>query len=174
MLGIVFCRLQELMFSTLDSALMLTDSGREAFRGFAWQTALMLALVNIIQIVLIFAVAYLVLTGPNPGAFSHLSAGRSSEFFLSWISLPPLGGGATPLSTTARALTISEEATGLLMIVIAVGRFLAGQPNAPARPAALALARLMPGEDLVAAPGPREDEEHDLTVWNRSPPRPAS
>jgi hypothetical protein len=49
---------------------------------------------------------------------------RFGAFFLSWISLPPLGGGAMPLSTMARALTITEEATGLLMIVIAVGRFL--------------------------------------------------
>lgn len=86
----------------------------------------MLALVDIIQIVLIFAVAYLILTGQNPGSFSHLPTGRFGEFFLSWISLPPLGGGATPMSTMARVLTISEEATGLLMIVIAVGRFLAG------------------------------------------------
>ena len=125
MLGIVFYRLQELMFATLDNALMLTKRGQEC-RDFAWQTALMLALVDIVQIVLIFAVAYLVLTGQTRGAFSYVPTGRFGEFFLSWISLPPLGGGATPISTMARALTISEEATGLLMIVIAVGRFLAG------------------------------------------------
>jgi hypothetical protein len=83
-------------------------------------------LVDIIQIVLIFAVAYLMLTGLNPGAFTLPSTGRFGEFYLSWISLPPLGGGATPLSTMARVLTISEEETGLLIIVIAVGRFLAG------------------------------------------------
>lgn len=125
MLGIVFYRLQELMFATLDNALMLTKRGQECHE-FAWQTPLMLALVDIIQIVLIFAVAYLILTGQNPESFSHLPTGRFGEFFLSWISLPPLGGGATPMSTMARVLTISEEATGLLMIVIAVGRFLAG------------------------------------------------
>jgi hypothetical protein len=125
MLGIVFYRLQELMFATLDNALMLTARGQKR-HGFAWQTPLMLALVDIIQIVLIFAVAYLILTGQNRGAFSYIPPGRFGEFFLSWISLPPLGGGATPLSIMARVLTISEEATGLLMIVIAVGRFLAG------------------------------------------------
>ena len=125
MLSIVFYRLQELVFATLDNALMLTARGR-ACREFAWQTPLMLALVDIIQIVLIFAVAYLMLTGLNPGAFTLPSTGRFGEFYLSWISLPPLGGGATPLSTMARVLTISEEGTGLLIIVIAVGRFLAG------------------------------------------------
>jgi hypothetical protein len=125
MLGIVFYRLQDLIFSTLDNALMLTARGQQR-RDFAWQTPLMLALVNIIQIVLIFAVAYLILTGQNHGAFSHPPTGRFGEFFLSWIGLPPLGGGATPLSTMARVLTISEEATGLLIIVIAIGRFLAG------------------------------------------------
>jgi len=127
MLGIVFYRLQELIFSTLDNALMLTGRATRGLtrRNLAWQTPLILALVDIIQIVLIFAVAYLILTGQNPGAFSNLPTGRFGEFFLSWISLPPLGGGATPFSTIARVLTISEEATGLLIIVIAVGRFLA-------------------------------------------------
>jgi hypothetical protein len=128
MLGIVFYRLQELVFATLDHALMVTKRGQDDY-DFTWQTPVMLALVDIVQIVLIFAVAYLVLTGQDPGAFSHLATGRFGEFFLSWISLPPLGGGATPVTIMARVLTISEEATGLLIIVIAVGRFLAGPPT---------------------------------------------
>lgn len=126
MVGIVFYRLQEVIFSTLDNALSLTARGRQQ-PDFAWQTLLMLALVNIVQIVLIFAVAYLVLTGQNRGAFSQPPTGRFGEFFLSWVSLPPLGGGAAPASTTARVLTIGEEATGLLIIFIAVGRLLAGK-----------------------------------------------
>lgn len=126
--GIVFYRLQEVIFSTLDNALVLTDRGQQR-PDYAWQTLLMLALVNIVQIVLIFAIAYLVLTGKNPGAFGHPPTGRFGEFFLSWISLPPLGGGAEPLSTTARVLTIGEEATGLLIIVIAISRFLAGKSS---------------------------------------------
>ena len=123
-LVVIFYRLQDLIFSTLDNALNLT---RYAWRrnDFCWQTPVTLALVNIIQIVLIFAIAYLILTGQNRAAFSYPPTSRFGEFFLSWISLPPLGGGASPLSTMARTLTISEEATGLLIIVIAITRFLA-------------------------------------------------
>jgi hypothetical protein len=126
MLGIVFYRLQELMFATLDNALKLTDRARRPNPAYRWPTPLLLSLVSIIQVVLIFAVAYLILTGQNPAAFAHPPSSWFDAFFLSWISLPPLGGGATPLSTMARVLTIAEEATGLMLIVIAIGRFLAG------------------------------------------------
>jgi len=127
MLGIVLYRLQELMFATLDNALMLTDRARQRNRPtYKWPTPLLLALVSIIQVVLIFAIAYLVLIGQNSAAFANPPSSPFDAFFLSWISLPPLGGGATPLSTMARVLTISEEATALLLVVIAIGRFLAG------------------------------------------------
>jgi hypothetical protein len=125
MVGIAFYRLQDLIFSTLDNALRLTERSKLS-AVYEWQTPVVLALVNIIQIVLIFAIAYLILTGHNPRSFSNPPTGRFGEFFLSWISLPPLGGGASPLSMMARTLTITEEATGLLIIVVAVGRFLAG------------------------------------------------
>lgn len=128
MLGIIFYRLQDLIFSTLDNALNLTARARRP-SNFSWQTPVIVALVNIVQIVLIFAIAYLILTGQNPAAFALAPTSRLGEFFLSWISLPPLGGGATPLSRMARVLTISEEATGLLIIVIAVSRFLAAPPG---------------------------------------------
>lgn len=121
---VVFYRLQDLIFSTLDNVLRLTERSREIPK-YTWQTPLLLALVNSVQIVLIFAIAYLLLTGQNPAAFAHPPSDPFSAFFLSWISLPPLGGGAAPLSTMARVLTITEEATGLLIIVIAIGRFLA-------------------------------------------------
>jgi hypothetical protein len=127
MLGIVLYRLQELMFATLDNALGLTDRARqEETPAYDWPTPLLLSLVSIIQVVLIFAVAYLVLIGQSRAAFANPPSSPLDAFFLSWISLPPLGGGATPLSTMARVLTVSEEATGLLLVVIAIGRFLAG------------------------------------------------
>ncbi len=127
MLGIVLYRLQELMFATLDNALQLTKRARRPnLPAFNWPTPLLLALVDIIQVVLIFAIAYLILIGQNPAAFANPPSNPFDAFFLSWISLPPLGGGATPLSTMARVLTIIEEATALLLVVIAIGRFLAG------------------------------------------------
>jgi hypothetical protein len=126
MLGIVLYRLQELMFATLDNAFGLTDRARQETPAYDWPTPLLLSLVSIIQVVLIFAIAYLVLIGPNKAAFASPPSNPLDAFFLSWISLPPLGGGAIPLSAMARVLTISEEATGLLLVVIAIGRFLAG------------------------------------------------
>lgn len=126
MLGIVLYRLQELMFATLDNAFKLTKRARRRDNAaYNWPTPLLLSLVSIIQVVLIFAIAYLILTGQNPAAFANPPSSPFGAFFLSWISLPPLGGGANPLSTMARVLTIAEEATGLLLIVIAIGRFLA-------------------------------------------------
>jgi hypothetical protein len=125
-LVIVFYRLQELMFATLDNALRLTKRTREPLDVYKWPTPLLLSLTSIIQIVLIFAIAYLILTGRSTAEFAHPPSTPFGAFFLSWISLPPLGGGAAPLSTMARVLTITEEATGLLLVVIAIGRFLAG------------------------------------------------
>ena len=126
-LGIVLYRLQELMFATLDNALKLTEKARRPkLPAYDWPTPLLLSLVSIIQVVLIFAISYLILIGQNTKGFTNPPSSPFDAFFLSWISLPPLGGGATPLSTMARVLTISEEATGLLLVVIAIGRFLAG------------------------------------------------
>ena len=129
LVGLAFYRLQDLIFSTLDNALMLTKRSIPSV-GYRL-TPVVLALINIIQIVLIFAIAYLVLTGHNPASFSNRPTGRFGEFFLSWISLPPLGGGASPQSTMAQVLTITEEGTGLLIIVIAIGRFITAYSDRP-------------------------------------------
>jgi hypothetical protein len=126
--ALAFYRLQDLIFSTLDNALNLTTKSLEATQcqPSKWLlTLIVLSLINIIQIVLIFAIAYLTFTGHNHKAFHNPPTGRFSEFFLSWINLPPLGGGADPRSTMAEVLSIAEEATGLLITVIAIGRFLA-------------------------------------------------
>jgi hypothetical protein len=125
-LVIVFYRLQELMFATIDNSLKLTPRARGKLDVYKWPTPLLLALTSIIQVVLIFAIAYFILVGQNRAEFANPPSNPFDAFFLSWISLPPLGGGANPLSTMARVLTISEEATALLLVVIAIGRFLAG------------------------------------------------
>jgi hypothetical protein len=123
LVGVAFYRLQDLIFSTLDNAFQLTERSRRS-DPYDGPALVVLALVNIFQIVLIFAIAYLVFTSHAPGSFSKLPAGRFGDFFLSWISLPPLGGGASPHSTTAKILTMIEAGTGLLIIVISIGRFL--------------------------------------------------
>jgi hypothetical protein len=129
MVGIAFYRLEDLIFSTLDNVLGLTKFA--SADSYAWQTLLVIALVNIVQIVIIFAIANVMIIGHNPHAFSQPPTDRFDFFFMSWISLPALGPGATALSTMAKALTILEEATGLLMIVIAIGRFLSAPPSTP-------------------------------------------
>lgn len=132
LVGVAFYRLQDLIFSTLDNVFDLTKRSKRS-DGYDGPTLVVLTLVNIIQIVLIFAIAYLVLTSHNPKSFSNLPRGRFSDFFLSWIVLPPLGGGASPQSTMAKILTMTEEGTGLLIIVIAIGRFLAAAPSGAKR-----------------------------------------
>lgn len=122
LVGLAFYRLQDLLFSTLDNVFHLT---KKSVRSSDWSlTLVVLALVNIVQIVLIFAIAYRFLTGHNPKSFENPPSGSFDAFYLSWTSLPPLGGGASPHSIMAKALAMAEEATGLLIIVIAIGRFL--------------------------------------------------
>lgn len=90
MLGIVLYRLQELTFATLDNAFKLTKRARRPeLDAYKWPTPLLLALVSIIQIVLIFAIAYLILIGRNTAAFANPPSRPFDAFFLSWISLPP-------------------------------------------------------------------------------------
>ena len=94
LVGLAFYRLQDLIFSTLDNAFLLTTRSSPSKKYDL--TLVILALVNIIQIVLIFAIAYLILTGCNPKLFYNPPTSRFDEFYLSWVSLPPLGGGASP------------------------------------------------------------------------------
>jgi hypothetical protein len=132
LVGVAFYRLQDLVFSTLDNVFDFTKRSKRSDK-YDDPTLVVLALVNIIQIVLIFAIAYLVLISHNPRSFSNLPRGRFSDFYLSWIVLPPLGSGATPQSTMAKILMMTEEGTGLLIIVISIGRFLAAAPSGTRR-----------------------------------------
>lgn len=123
--GVAFYRLQDLVVSTLDDALGLTGRA-EQFGRFSATTPILISLVNIVQVVLVFAIADLVLLGDLGRAF-ETAVNVSSRFdylFLSWNSLPPLGSGYGPATAMARGLAITESATGMLIIVIAVTRFL--------------------------------------------------
>jgi hypothetical protein len=55
-----------------------------------------LALVSIIQVVLIFAIAYLILIGQNRAAVTPPPSCPFDALFLSWISLPRSAAGQTP------------------------------------------------------------------------------
>lgn len=120
---VAFYRLQDLLFSSLDNALELTDKGGR-FGGFHWRTPILIALVNIIQVVVIFAIAYLELTGHPRTSFNPKVSGRFGYFFASWNVVPPLGSGTMPVTLMARSLSITESAVVLLLVVIALSRFL--------------------------------------------------
>lgn len=122
-------RLQDMLFGTITDAF-----GFVRFAG-SWQSKVVLAIFNIVQVVTIFAVAYLVFTPglafsppPPPTRFGH--------FYLSWSTFPPLGSGFTPRTLRARVLGMTESAVGVLLIVIALSRFLSNPDPAPESPAA--------------------------------------
>ena len=109
------------------------------FRQFAgsWQSKVGLAIVNLAQLVVIFALAYLAFApgtafrpAPPPGRFGYV--------YLSFSSLPALGSGFAAQTQVARVLVMIESAIGIALTVIALGRFLsitdspAGPPQATA------------------------------------------
>jgi hypothetical protein len=98
-----------------------------------------LAIVNIVQIVTIFAIAFLVFT--SHAAFRPaVPPSRFGHFYLSWDTLPPLGSGYAAQTVRAQALVMTESAVGVLLTVIALSRFLSnpetGDESAPAGPGA--------------------------------------
>lgn len=122
-----FYRLQDFLFASLDQALGLT--GKRSFTGTAWQGPVLIALINLGQVVLVFAIAYQVLV--TRSAFTPAPAGtRFGHLFLSWRSLPPLGSGYLPQTAGSRILAILESGTGILMLTITLARFLRGPSGA--------------------------------------------
>jgi hypothetical protein len=119
-------RLQDLLFGTIGDAFQ--------FRKFdgSGTGKVVLAIVNIVQIVTIFSIAYLIFTPAH--AFRPMAPpSRFGHFYLSWSSLPPLGSGFAAQTLRARVLVMIESASGLLVTVIALGRFLSinGDSSAP-------------------------------------------
>jgi hypothetical protein len=126
--SIALYRLQDLLFGTIGDAFEFYVAGGR------WQSKVVLAIVNIGQVVTIFAIAFAVFT--HPAAFSPTAPhGRFGHFFLSWSTLPPLGSGFAAQTTRARAMVISESAVGTILTVIAVSRFLSKtDPTPPPSP----------------------------------------
>ena len=125
-LGAAFYRLQDLLFASVDDALDLTST----YVRFDWRGRIVLLLVNLIQVVLVFAIAYVVIIGHDivPAALqtthSHLD-----YLVVSWNGLPPLGSAPPTQLEKAPALTMAEAGVGLLIVVIAVSAFVGRHPD---------------------------------------------
>ena len=120
-------RLQDLLFGTIGDAFQF-----RTFEG-SGTSKVVLAIVNIVQIVTIFAIAFLVFT-PRTAFSPAVPPSRFGHFYLSWSTLPPLGSGFMAETLRARVLVMSESAAGIVVTVIALGRFLSTERTA-ARPA---------------------------------------
>lgn len=131
-------RLQDLVLASLDNVFGLTE------RGIKWQRRqgvgpVVIAVWNILQVIVIFALAYQNLAGARPGAFEGPSHGPSGHFgflYLSWTTLFPPGSGYTPISTTARVLVMAESTSGLLIIVLTLAALLSSRNDPPAQDSA--------------------------------------
>jgi hypothetical protein len=119
LLAIAFYRLQDLLFSTLDDALGIT--GR--FRLAGGTTKVLIALVNIVQIVLIFTIAFSVLT--TKGDWGHLPVrfGTRYSFIISWSSLTPFTVNTNANDSLTWVLTMVESAIAVVILLVALGRF---------------------------------------------------
>lgn len=142
LLVIPFYRLQDMLFSTLDDALGIT--GR--FRSAGGTTKVLITLVNIVQIVLIFTIAFSVLTTKEDWAHPPLPFGTRSCFILSWSSLTPFTVNTNANDSLTWTLTTVESAIAVVILLVALSRFLSlpslsgNQDNtAPPEPAALSI-----------------------------------
>ncbi|MGD0376754.1 MAG: hypothetical protein ABSB01_19480 [Streptosporangiaceae bacterium] len=116
-------RLQDLLFGTIGDAFQF-----RTFEG-SGTSKVVLAIVNIVQIVTIFAIAFLVFT-PRTAFSPAAPPSRFGHFYLSWSTLPSLGSGFTAETLRARVLVMSESAAGIVVTVIALGRFLGTESTA--------------------------------------------
>jgi hypothetical protein len=110
-------RLQDLLFGTLGDAFQFHE-----FKG-SGTSKVVLAIVNIVQIVTIFAIAFLVFT-PRTAFSPAAPPSRFGHFYLSWSTLPPLGSGFMAETFRSRVLVMSESAAGIVVTVVALSRFL--------------------------------------------------
>src|SRR5439155_24092568 len=118
-MAIAFYRLQDLLFSSLDNALDLT--GERDYEGFGFdsRSPVLIALVNLIQVIVIFGIAYFELARHPRDSFFPPVSGRFSYFLVSWHALPPLGSGGGAKTLMPLALSITESGVALILGVIA-------------------------------------------------------
>ena len=124
LLAVALFRLQELVFASLDSALLLTQNRIEEKHRFENVSLAIIFLVSVFQVAVIFALIYYVLTSPRAWSQPPHPWGHWSCAFLGWTNLTPFTIGVHPLSTRARALAVFESVTAVMLIGIALSRFL--------------------------------------------------
>jgi hypothetical protein len=120
LVAIAFYRLQDLLFSTLDDALSIT--GR--FRLSGGTTKVLIALVNIVQIVLIFTITFSVLTTKGDWTHPPVPFGTRSSFILSWSSLTPFTVNTNANDSLTWVLTMVESAIAVVILLVTLSRFL--------------------------------------------------
>jgi hypothetical protein len=150
-------RLQDMILGTIGDAFVFNTIGGTG------GSKVLLAVVNIFQIVVIFAIAFYVLL-PNSAFMPPAPTGRFGHLFLSWSTLPPLGGGFLAQSTRARTLVMVESAAGVLLVVIALSRFLSAPDlGESAVASAYGQAELVAGAVTVADPAAKPNSRILLT-----------
>ncbi|MBB3754009.1 hypothetical protein FHT44_006531 [Mycolicibacterium sp. BK634] len=118
----------------------------------------MINLVNIVQVIVVFALAYQKLPGGGPDAFNGSDQTPLSEpfsfLYLSWTTLFPPGSGYQPTSLTTRLLVMAESTSGLLIIGLTLAVLLSRMPSRGEHTAQQNSAQpppQQPGQDVQAA-----------------------
>ncbi len=130
-LAVVFYRLQDLLFSTLDDTFSVTDR----FDSFDGGTKVLIALINLAQIVLIFTIAIMVLTTSSDWSNAANPLTRGNAFVFSWSSLTPFAVSASVVDTVSRTLTVVESSIAVIIVLIALSRFMGVTPSPHSRSA---------------------------------------
>lgn len=130
-------RLQDLVFASLDNVFGLTKRG-DKWRALPATAPVVINLLNIIQVIVIFALAYQNLPGGGSAAFrgpeqTNLS-GPFGFLYLSWTTLFPPGSGYTPTTATTRSLVMAESTSGLLIIGLTLAVLVARMPSRNEQP----------------------------------------
>jgi len=113
-------RLQDLVLASLDNVFGLTMRG-EVWKLRANTGPVILALWNIVQVIVIFALFYQTLAIFDLCAFEApgheaLPSGSFNFLYLSWTTLFPPSSGYVPMRGLSQGLVLAQSATGLLLV----------------------------------------------------------
>jgi hypothetical protein len=141
-LGVALYRLQDLLFSTLDDTFSVT----RRFDSFVGGTKVLIALVNIGQIVLIFTIAFSVVTTSSDWVHGTGPLTTGDAFVYSWSSLTPFAISSSAADPLTRTLTLIESSIAVLILLIALSRFMSITPPASEPPASSSQAYRFQGD----------------------------